>query len=65
MTTTPQTAPKTEAQEYLDMVYSSWPSVGFIQRQGKAMLVKNLGMTDDEAKGAVQEWIKSKGQEAG
>lgn len=57
-----ESTPKSEAQEYLDMVYSSWPAVGFIQRQGRTLLKDNFGMTDEQAQAAVQEWIKSKGR---
>lgn len=52
-------APRTEAQQYLDMVYSSWPAIGFIRRNGRDMLVNNLAMTEKDAQAEVDKWIQA------
>ena len=53
------TAPKSPVSQYLDDIYSSWPSVGYIKRQAPLLLQLNRGMTQEEAKQAVNDWIEN------
>lgn len=61
MNTKQRTAPKQQnaVSAYLDDIYSSWPSLDYIEQQGPILLALNYAMTQDEAKQAVSDWIEN------
>ena len=56
--------PQTAVSAYLDDIYSSWPSVDYIEQQGPLLLALNYAMTPQEAKQAVNDWIELQGVKA-
>ena len=51
--------PESPISQYLNDIYSSWPSVGYIKRNAPHLLVLNRGMTEKEAISAVNDWIRN------
>lgn len=62
-TAAPQAKPEpSPVTQYINDIYSSWPSVGYIRRNVPHLLQLNRGMTEKEAEQAVKDWIRNLGQ---